>query len=371
MLHRCTLTLLSLAAIQSSASAQEGRTRVEFPQAAYEILIGQELQAPVRINPLPASGLFSYGLVVTVEGTNGLAGITTLTPQTTLSFDGVNGPGSRGVTAEPGKFTSKGTADIFLPNKPNHMDPALGTVSIAGLPDGTYTLRLAPYNTLGPTESVFVDGRCRAMDAELTFGTATLTVIGRPEASITALGPMTPDRQTGHLIQEYEVKNTGLIAAVFRVFIRNIPAGSQLWNAHGTVEGIPYFDLPASLAPGATQKITLEYYSEDRATIPQPQFELVAATPATLTPAGLSTALQPRATLASGNVLLELNSIAGQSYYIQYTGDPAAAWKTALPKVEGTGNRIQWLDNGPPKTESHPSTVPARFYRILVAEPAP
>jgi len=369
MYQRIFLSLLFGAAC---TRADEPLTRVEFPRPAYEILLGQEFRAPVQMKPLPASGLFSYGLVVTVEGTNGLVGITTLTPGPTLAFDGVNGPGSRGVTAEPGKFTSKGTADIFLPDKPNHRVPELGNVSIAGLPDGTYTLRLAPYNTLGPTETIFVDGLCRSLDGQLDFGTASLTVIGKPEGSIRALGPMTPDRQTGLLVQEYEVTNTGRVAAVFRILIRNMPARTQVWNAHGTVEGIPYVDLAFSLAPGAKQKITLEYRSADRTTIPQPEFEVTTAAEAEppQTPTGVTLALQPRVTLDNGNVLLEFNSAAGKTYYLQYATDPAL-WKTALPKVEGTGNRIQWLDNGPPRTDSHPSTASSRFYRILVAEPTP
>ena len=363
--------LLSLLLGAACARADEPLTRVEFPLSAYDLLLGQEFQAPVRINPLPASGLFSYGLIITVEGNNGLIGITTMAPKATLAFDGVMGPGSRGVAAETGRFSAKGTVNIFPPEKPNHTEPELGNLAVAGLPEGTYTLRLATYNTLGPTETIFVDGACRPLDAQLAFATATLNVITRPEGTIIALSPIKPDRQTGLLVQQYEVRNTGRIAAVFRILIRNIPAGSSVWNAHGTIDGIPYVDLAQSLAPGATQKITLEYRSQDRTTVPKPEFELVAATTtATLTPDGLMSSLAPRATLAAGNVLLEFNSLAGKSYYIQYTANPAASWTTALPKIEGTGNRIQWIDNGPPKTDPPPSSALTRFYRIVVTEPA-
>ncbi len=343
---------------------------VGFPEPAYQIPLGQEFQAPVRMHPMPQYGLFSYGLIVTVEGSNGLIGITTLTPKLLLDFDGINGSGSRGITAASGRFTSKGTANMFPSDKPNHTEADLGTVNIADLPDGNYTLRLAPYNTLGPTESVFVDGQCRSLDQQLAFGTATLIVTSNSGGTITALGPMTPDRQTGLLIQEYEVRNTGRTAAVFRILISNMPAGSEVWNVHGTIGGIPYVDLAQSLAPGATQKITLEYRSQDRTTVPKPEFELTSATPATISPDGLAAGLQPRATLSAGNVLLEFNSTVGKSYYIQYTANLAASWTTVLPKIEGTGNRIQWIDNGPPKTDAHPSAASIRLYRILVTEPA-
>ena len=364
---RARLFLLLLAAAPGSLLAD---ARVAFPRTSYEILAGKEFLAPVQLNPMPEAGLFSYGLVVTVEGSGGLTGITVLAPQPTLAFDGVTGPGTRGVTATAGRYTGKGTVDMFLAAKPNHMEATLGNVSIAGLPEGTYTLRLAPYNTLGPTESVFVDGQCRAIDGTLAYGSATLTVVARPEGTVTPFGSVKLDRQTGLLIQEYDVLNTGGVAAVFRVLIRNMPAGSQVWNAHGTVDGIPYVDLPSSLAVGATQRISIEYRSQDRTTMPTPEFEVTSATPINITPEGLASALQPRATLAGGNILLEFNSTAGTSYYIQYTSDLTAPWQTALPKVDGTGNRIQWIDNGPPKTATHPSANPTRFYRIVVAEPA-
>jgi hypothetical protein len=370
MHFRSTSFLLPLLLSSASAPGGELATRIEFPKTAYTILTGQEFQTTVGINPLPASGLFSYGLIITVEGNNGLIGITTMTPQPALTFDGVMGPGSRGVAAEAGRFSAKGSVNIFLPEKANHLESSLGTLTVAGLPEGTYTLRLATYNTLGPTESIFVDGQCRSLDPGLQFGTAALTVSGRPQGTITPFGAMTADRQTGLLTQQYDVKNTSSTAAAFRILIRNMPAGSQVWNAQGTVDGIPYIDLPQALAAGGTQRITIEYRSADRTTIPNPGFEIVSAGAPPATPAGLTLNLQPRATLSGGNVLLEFNSEAGKSYYIQYGTDPAS-WKTALPKVEGTGNRVQWIDNGPPKTDSLPSTSPTRFYRIVVSEPAP
>ncbi|MCX6879254.1 MAG: hypothetical protein NTW21_36440 [Verrucomicrobia bacterium] len=365
--------IVPLAALLSacSAAAQSITHRVEFARAHYEIPAQQEFQAPVQINPLPAAGLFSYGLICTVEGSGGLVGILTLSPRPTLAFDGIMGAGNRGVAAATGRFAAKGSADMFPPAKPNHGEATLGTLAIAGLPDGTYTLRLANYNTLGPTESVYVDGQCRALDGQLEFGTATLTISSTTEGTLTAVGPLTPDRQTGLLTQEYEIKNTGRIAAVFRILIKKMPAGCEVWNAHGTVGGIPYIDLAQALAPGGTQRLVIEYRSADRATLPQPEFELVSALPAAPDPGGLTAALQPRATLASGNVLLEFNSTAGQSYHIQYTSDLAGTWTTVLPKIVGTGNRIQWLDNGPPKTASHPATTPTRFYRILTTDSAP
>lgn len=355
-----------------AAMAQTSSYQVEFPQAHYEVSVGQEFMSPVRIDPLPASGLFSYGLICTVEGSSGLAGIVAMTPRSSLNFDGVVGAGSRGVTAGTGRFSGKGSVNIQLPGKDNHLDPILGSIAIAGLPLGDYTLRLATYNTLGPTESIFVNGQGEAIDSETTFGTASLSVKAvqvTPAGTITPVGAMTADRQTGLLLQKYDVKNTGAVAAVFRILIKNLPAGSVVWNSQGKFNGVPYIDLPSILAVGATTRITIEYYSKDRKTIPNPTFELVGASGTVTVPEGEVTNIKPRATLSGGNVLLEFNSEIGRSYYIQYTSD-LTTWKTALPKVDGTGNRIQWIDNGSPKTESSPSNTSSRFYRILATQTA-
>ena len=352
-----------------SALAQSTSHRVEFPQAHYDVAIGQEFSTYVRINPVPAAGLFSYGLICTVEGNNGLTGIVAMTPPPALAFDGVLGAGTRGVTSLLGKYSGKGSVDILLPQKSNYLDPNLGNLSIAGLPGGNYNLTLGVYNTLGLTESVFVDGESRSLDSQLVLGSAALTVVTAPSGTITPFGSMRADRQTGLLIQQYDVRNTGVISAVFRILIKNMPATTTVWNSHGLINGIPYIDLPSTLAVGATTRITIEYRSQNRTTIPNPTFELIGATPSVITPDGVVTNLKPRATLSGGNALLEFNSVVGEAYYIQYSSD-LSTWKTALPKVNGTGNRVQWIDNGSPKTESHPLTVASRFYRILATQPA-
>jgi hypothetical protein len=58
---------------------------------------------------------------------------------------------------------------------------------------------------------------------------------------------------------------------------------------------------------------------------------------------------------------------------VQYTGDVigTGGWKTALPAILGTGGVVQWIDNGPPKTECARSEAACRFYRVLLVTPAP
>mgnify|MGYP000661903502 CR=1 FL=1 len=44
----------------------------------------------------------------------------------------------------------------------------------------------------------------------------------------------------------------------------------------------------------------------------------------------------------------------------------ALNWNTAIPFVKGNGSRLQWIDNGPPKTTSSPGSQLNRFYRAIL-----
>jgi hypothetical protein len=63
--------------------------------------------------------------------------------------------------------------------------------------------------------------------------------------------------------------------------------------------------------------------------------------------------------------LVEFLTISNRLYSIQYSSN-LRSWKDAQPAVTGNGTRIQWIDNGEPKTESTPAATPARFYRVIL-----
>jgi hypothetical protein len=69
--------------------------------------------------------------------------------------------------------------------------------------------------------------------------------------------------------------------------------------------------------------------------------------------------------LPNQTFLIEFSSITNRVYYIQYTSD-FKTWLTAQPAITGNGTKIQWIDNGQPKTISAPSAQNARFYRLIL-----
>jgi len=68
--------------------------------------------------------------------------------------------------------------------------------------------------------------------------------------------------------------------------------------------------------------------------------------------------------LPNQTFLVEFTTVSNRIYYVQYSSD-LKQWKTAQPAITGNGTRIQWIDNGEPKTESAPSTQPIRLYRVI------
>jgi hypothetical protein len=69
--------------------------------------------------------------------------------------------------------------------------------------------------------------------------------------------------------------------------------------------------------------------------------------------------------LPSRVFLVEFLTVSNRLYSVQYSAD-VQNWRDAQPSVRGNGTRIQWIDDGEPKTISDPDAVPARFYRVLL-----
>jgi hypothetical protein len=71
--------------------------------------------------------------------------------------------------------------------------------------------------------------------------------------------------------------------------------------------------------------------------------------------------------LEDQSMLLEWASEPGKTYYVQYSND-MTTFITVLPGITAGANRTQWVDRGPPQTDSHPRDLTGlRAYRIVEA----
>ena len=69
--------------------------------------------------------------------------------------------------------------------------------------------------------------------------------------------------------------------------------------------------------------------------------------------------------VAQGRLLIQFATTPGRRYAVEYSGD-LGTWKAAFPPVRAAGNRVQWYDDGPPKTESRPVGASSRYYRVVL-----
>ena len=80
--------------------------------------------------------------------------------------------------------------------------------------------------------------------------------------------------------------------------------------------------------------------------------------------AGEGVNVDPPKILPNGDLLIEFDSQIDQVFTIQYSND-GETWTNVAPDVVAGGTRLQWIDNGPPKTSSHPREEKRRLYRVI------
>jgi len=139
----------------------------------------------------------------------------------------------------------------------------------------------------------------------------------------------------------------------------------QVYNASGATNGTPFVRYNQSMAPQAVVNLLIEYYRASRAAIPQPAFLVQETTVFAASVTGTVMPIDRFVKLADGRFLIEFSATPGRTYAVQYSSD-MTHWKTAVPNITAPANRVQWYDDGPPKTDSAPTSVASRLYRVLL-----
>ena len=142
-----------------------------------------------------------------------------------------------------------------------------------------------------------------------------------------------------------------------------------VYNASGTNgSGQSYLQHNYPVPPGGTLTLAVEFYSPNRVSIPHPTYTVTLVTPVQLVaPAGTpQNILRQPVVLADGSFLIDFLTVKGASYFVLYSTN-MMDWNVAQPSVTGTGYDMQWVDDGPPKTMSAPSSVPSRYYKLIKA----
>jgi hypothetical protein len=199
-----------------------------------------------------------------------------------------------------------------------------------------------------------------------TSAVVRITILPRPP--LTVLSGVAFNPRTGLYEQTVRVTNpTGSAYDAVRISVFGLTGAQQLHNASGTTNGVPYVQSPGGVPPGGYVDFVLEYYVTD-SSIPAPTLITKLVTPdsgGNVSYSGTTVPIHRTQVLANGYIMIEFSSLNGRVYYVQYSSD-IRTWKTAQPAIAGNGGWIQWVDSGPPKTESTPASVPARYYRVIL-----
>jgi hypothetical protein len=224
------------------------------------------------------------------------------------------------------------------------------SITLANLVSGTHTITALARDNLGATG---------------TASNISFTITGGQPLEI--VSPLDLNRQTGLFEQIVRVRNIQAAPfAAVRISIRGLPNDVRVFNASGFEGGVPFVQYHQPLAPGASVDFKIEYFIPDRRVIGQPDLvaEVVAPSQAA-EPIGMIFSVNRSLRLGDGTFLVEFSSLANRSYSIQYSPD-LVNWKTAVPAIAGNGSWVQWIDSGPPKTETFPTGGQDRFYRIVL-----
>jgi VCBS repeat-containing protein len=191
----------------------------------------------------------------------------------------------------------------------------------------------------------------------------TISVVTQPP--LTIVSPLRFNPQTGLFEETVRISNVSpLTLPALQILVSNLAAGVTVYNSSGTTNGLPYVRYNYPVSPGSTAELRIEYYVPNRVT-PNPTLLVKVVSPAGgYRVEGTPARIDRLVALADGSMLIDFSTVSNRTYYIQYSCD-LVEWETALPCVTGNGNRLQWLDNGPPKTDGWPGRKPMCAYRIL------
>lgn len=175
--------------------------------------------------------------------------------------------------------------------------------------------------------------------------------------------------QTGLMEQTVRLANVGTnTVASARVIVSGLT--NRLYNAVGTNGGNPFVVYGASLDPGQGVDLVMEYFVPTRLPITVANSNYTAIGTSAVEWSA-SSAPAPNITtitnLGAAGILIEFAAIANRSYTIFYSDN--MAFTNALlaqPTVVAPADRVQWIDNGPPKTVRHPTNDSSRFYRVML-----
>lgn len=374
-------------------------------------LVG-ETNSTLEIPTIISANAGTYSVVVTnafgrVTSENATLAITDTPPRTIRNGNLITGTTTRVPILFAGNgreqsvsFSLSYDTNIFTnPSWVNLLTNATPTLDLSQASNGHVGLAISLPGQFPPTNALlgeFVFGAgTNQFAARLQFTNAptAFEAVNTNATSLQMQGGIIPqvdlldnapilNNQSGLMEQRLTISYAGAVTitnvdiAVGNLSVDSLTNTVTLYNGIGTksidvtgfgdVQTLPYAGA-GTFVPGTEKDLTMEYYVPDRVTAPAPEYYLDLGEEKVFNVAAAATPLDITIqTPRNGTIVIQFNSVAGFVYYVQYRNenDVNELWNSVDPPIAGTGYAVQWIDNGPPKTESPPIDG-MRFYRVV------
>jgi len=253
---------------------------------------------------------------------------------------------------------------------PNGVQWNIGAMSSQSFVSASIVILPLATGQITNTATVSLTGGSSVLDTNLSNNTASnITTVTAPvltNVSIQA-GPVIFNPQTGLYQQTVQFNNLSEVtAAAVRISVLGLATNVVLYNASGTADGVPYVQYNQPVPVGSNVVFLLEYYDRTRTLTASTNFVATVVAAVTVPPpTGTYLQLDTNSPFMNeGELTIEFASVPGHTYVVQYSSD-MQTWLTAAPPIVAVNTRTQWIDSGPPKTESPPGSPGQRFYRIV------
>ena len=229
-----------------------------------------------------------------------------------------------------------------------------------GLQSGLLELEFSPYVTGSSIITLsFTDSSGEAVTQELTVSVPPFEVPAIIREGLIEFNPV-----TGLFEQTITVSNSGdRDIAGFDLIVTGL-------NADFTLFGLSSNRISSNevLAQGESRSLTLEYHSPTAGINPRADFEIqVQETPVVVDRDGAAPGDTSLETLNDSSVVFGFSAVVGARYAIEYSSD-MVVWNRSPQEVTAGSNFVNWLDQGLPKTDCHPSNCESRYYRAVLLE---
>lgn len=232
---------------------------------------------------------------------------------------------------------------------------------------GLLNLEIAPYHDGEASMEIQVT------DKDGVRASETLRVVVPPIAppAVALASQLQINPQTGLLEQTITATNTGSRPiGGFELGYSNLPAGVKVHNATSQGEGSYRLEIGNPLAVGASVALVVEFYDPNRDGALSPEPTVTSILPISPKTAAVQESIATRLLRnEDGSILLEFPAVPGRHYELQYSED-GRVWKISPVSIMAAGTRVQLIDNGPPRTDAHPSTKAMRLYRVVAQAPS-